>query len=514
MNRREWLTRTGQAGAFAALGFAGANAFAAKEPPNVLFLAVDDWCDWTGPMRRGQALTPNLDKLAKRGVTFTNAHCPGVFCAPSRSAIFSGRHATTTGVYSAQVPFFYDHPEYRPLQLAFSQAGYDTYGAGKLYHHPAGYIDQRGWSEFFLRTDAQRKTGWGMDSWEHGAPLPDPYPYSKFNDFQIGKEKVKPFMEVAPLPNDVEEEMADTIRANWAVDVINRKHDKPFFLALGLYAPHFPNYAPQKYFDLYKLDKIEEPICKDDDLEDLPPKIRKQKEARRIAIHDKLHKLGIVKETLQGYLACISYADAMLGRALDALEASPHADNTVVVLWSDNGYHHGEKGHWGKHTLWQRTSNVPFMWSGPGMPGGSRVETTASLVDIYPTLVEMCDLKREDGLDGESLASTLRNPDKAKDRNVLQPYDVPDSYAVINARWRYIHYEDGTEEFYDVVNDFPEWHNLASKPEHRGQMDRMKAWAPQKQVPGATAKGRLNMICEGDTFRYEPKQPAGKGKKK
>ena len=171
-----------------------------------------------------------------------------------------------------------------------------------------------------------------------------------------------------------------------------RKHDKPFFLACGFYAPHYPNYCPQKYFDLYDRDAIETPAFKEDDLADLPDKIRKQRENRKKQHYDKLVAMGAWKDALHGYLACTSYADAMVGRILNALESSPYADNTIVVLWSDHGYHLGEKGQWGKHTLWERTSNVPFIWAGPGVAKGARTDVTVSLIDIYPTLVEQCNL--------------------------------------------------------------------------------------------------------------------------
>ncbi|MCP4811412.1 MAG: sulfatase-like hydrolase/transferase, partial [Planctomycetaceae bacterium] len=242
-------------------------------------------------------------------------------------------------------------------------------------------------------------------------------------------------------------------------------HDKPFFLGVGLYAPHFPNYCPQKYFDLYDPDQIKLPPYKADDLDDLPPQIKKIKTARS-RIHKKLEDLDAVDDAIHGYLACISYADAMMGRVLDALDASPYADNTIVVLWSDHGYHHGEKGDWGKHTLWERTSNVPFIWAGPGVAKGRKSDVTVSLIDMYPTLVDLCGLaKPHQELAGESLAKTLADPKSAEDRNVFLPHMNPGEYAVINRDWRYIRYGEDGEELYDLQNDPNEWHNLAASPE-------------------------------------------------
>ena len=260
--------------------------------------------------------------------------------------------------------------------------------------------------------------------------------------------------------------MADTKRVNWAVEQLQRKHDQPFFLGVGIYAPHFPNYCPQKYFDLYDVDEIELPPYKEGDLDDLPDKIRKMKSARS-RIHQKLESLNAVDDAIHGYLACISYADATMGRVLDALEASPYADNTIVVLWSDHGYHHGEKGDWGKHTLWERTSNVPFIWAGPGIEKNRKSDVSVSLIDMYPTFVEMCDLQKpKQQLEGTSLASTLADPASAEDRNVFLPHMNPSEYAIINRDWRYIRYGQDGEELYDLNSDPHEWENLAHNQQY------------------------------------------------
>ena len=498
--------------------FSGGAAHAKQ--PNVLFLAVDDMNDWIGSLgATPRAITPNLDKLAARGVNFSNAHTPGVYCAPARAAIFSGQYASTTGCYRSS-DYFTDHPEIEGLPLSFSKAGYTTLGVGKLYHHMPGSIDVRGWDEFYLRKPSQRTEGWSLDNWTEEMPFPDPFPASVFNK---GKEiKGGLFLEWAGLPNDKEEEMADTIRVNWAADQLGKKHDKPFFLACGIYAPHFPNYCPQKYFDLYDRDKIELPPIKVDDLEDLPERIKRAKTARS-KIHKELEAKGAVKDAIHGYLACMSYADAMMGRVLDALEKSPYADNTIVVLWSDHGYHHGEKYDWGKHTLWERTSNVPFIWAGPGVKRGAVTDVTASLIDIYPTFVEMCGLpKPHQKLEGTSLVSTLEKPKLAKDRDVYLPYMAPGEYAVINKGWRYITYGDDGEELYDLKSDPNEWNNLAENPKYEDTKRLLRKSAPKKFAPAAPKRtiGK-DLIIEGETFRWRkedekvaPKKTAQSGKKK
>ncbi|MEC7110334.1 MAG: sulfatase-like hydrolase/transferase, partial [Planctomycetota bacterium] len=269
------------------------------ERPNVLFLVVDDMNDWVGCMQsEPRAITPNLDRLAKRGVLFTNAHTAGVFCAPSRAAIFSGQYASTTGCYRT-ANYFVHRPEIESLQTSFSKAGYKTFGAGKLYHHPAGAIDIRDWDQFFLRTPEQRGLGWALDSWSEGTPFPHPFPHSPYNK---GTEITGGlFLEWGALPDDREDEMADTQRIDWAVERLKEVHEQPFFLGVGLYAPHYPNYCPEKYFDLYRQDDLKRPQIKPDDLEDLPPKIRKIKEARS-RIHQKLEDLNAVEDAIHGYL--------------------------------------------------------------------------------------------------------------------------------------------------------------------------------------------------------------------
>ena len=475
--------------------------------PNVLFLAVDDMNDFVGCLdSRPNAITPNIDRLAARGVCFTNGHTAGVFCAPSRAAIFSGQYASTTGCY--QTPnYFVHHPEIESLQTSFAKAGYTTLGAGKLFHHPAGAIDQRGWTEFFLRNQFQHEGGWALESWSSDTPVPQPFPASVYNK---GKEITGGlFLEWGAVPKDREEEMADTIRANWAVEQLKQKHDKPFFLACGFYAPHYPNYCPQEYFDLYDRDAIETPAFNEDDLADLPDKIRKQRQNRKKVHYDKLVAMGAWKDALHGYLACTSYADAMVGRILDALAVSPYADNTIVVLWSDHGYHLGEKGQWGKHTLWERTSNVPFLWAGPGVAKGVRTDVTVSLIDIYPTLVETCDLPApRQKLEGVSLASTLRHPAGAKDRTVYLPYMNTGEYAVMNRDWRFIHYDDTNRELYNVKDDPHEWNNLASEPQYANVIAELRKSAPTEFAdPEPKLNSRRDLVVEGETFRWE----SGKG---
>ena len=212
-----------------------AMAFAADRP-NVVMFVVDDMCDWIGPMGYGQAVTPNMDRLAKAGVTFINAHTAGIFCAPSRSAIFTGRHASTTGCYTTQV-YFAAHPKINPLQKVLQDGGYATHGAGKLFHHPTGYIDLRSWDEFFVRTEAQKKTGWPLDSWQQDdeAIIPQPFPmhsvYKRSDGNPTGKS-AQWFLEWGKVANENEEKMADTIRTEWACELLRKTEKKQRGIAL------------------------------------------------------------------------------------------------------------------------------------------------------------------------------------------------------------------------------------------------------------------------------------------
>ena len=475
-------------------------ASAAGSPPNIVFFVLDDLCDWVGPLGYKQAQTPNMDRLASSGVTFTNAHTAGIFCAPSRSALFTGRHASSTGCYTTQV-YHRDHPDLRPLQAVLHEGGYTTRGGGKLFHHPAGYADLRGWDEFFVRDEAQKKRGWALESWSFGMDfLPEPFPYSPFSHGR--KLNLGLFLEWGPIRNENEGKMADTIRTEWACDLLRQKHDKPLFLAVGLYTPHFPNYAPQKYFDLYDPKKIKLPDYKDNDLEDLPPAIRKMKTARS-AHHKRLVELNAVEDAIHGYLACVSYADAMLGRVLDAIAEGPNADNTVVILLSDHGYHHGEKFDWGKHTLWERTSNIPLIIAGPDVARNTKVDATVSLIDLFPSVTGLAQVEDQQKRDGVSLVQVLKAPAVARDRKVLLPGMKPNEYAVMNRDWRYIHYADGGEELYQVKKDPNEWHNLAGRSEHAKVMQEMRQSAPKEFASPGPAKNELKLVTEGEGFRWE-----------
>jgi len=343
-------------------------------------------------------------------------------------------------------------------------------------------------------------------------PWPDPRPYSPYYTDPRSPYFLEPgqtmsygaFLEWGPIASEEAELIPDAVRTNWVCDLLEQEHTAPFFIGLGLYSPHFPNYAPQEFFDLYDRDSIIVPFLKPDDLDDLPDHIRNRM-TNRLIKQQTLEDLDAVEDAIMGYLACVSFADAMLGRVLDALDSSAYKENTIIIFWSDQGYHHGEKGQWGKHTLWQETSHVPFIFAGNGLPENKQVSSTVSLIDMYPTLIELCNLPEQHQMDGKSLLPILNNPDAAEDRNVIIHYMERGGYAIINSDWRYIHYHDGSEEFYDLKNDPNEWYNLATDQSFRDTINEMKLSAPAEFHPEASPRNTLNLVIQDSLFFWEPK---------
>ncbi|MCM8533023.1 MAG: sulfatase [Lentisphaeraceae bacterium] len=450
----------------------------ASDRPNVLMLIVDDFNDWGGKIGRGIAKTPNLDKLASRGTTFTNAHVPAVFCSPSRTAMLTGKHPVNTGCY-ANNPHYYSHPHLVTLPAWFKKAGYGVYGGGKIAHHMPGWVDPNEYHQYFHWNSKTAKTkGYHLDSWsQENLALPVNSPVSA-----IGK-KYK-HLEYAILPNENEAKMADTLLVDQAIEFLTKKQDKAFFLAVGLYAPHKPNYAPQKYFDLYDKSKIFTPPLKVNDASDLP------KSAARIIKSTKdVEALNEAQNLRHAYLACLSYADAQMGRVLDALENSGQKDNTIVVFWSDHGWHLGEKNKWGKHTLWDRTSRIPFVFAGPGIPKNLKYDKPTAAIDTYPTLLELCGISKNKDVDGVSLKPIFDNPKTDLDRKVLVASHHEGELAIVHNNWRLISRKDGYE-LYNMDKDPNEWENLANIPEYNQTLKVMISHLPKNVAPNAPETGK------------------------
>jgi arylsulfatase A-like enzyme len=449
---------------------------AQQRRPNVLMIAADDWNDWVGVFGgHPQVKTPNLDRLAAQSVRFTEAHCAAPICNPSRTALMTGRRPSTSGVYDNDQPWRLAMPDVVTLPQHFRLNGYRVEEGGKLFHHGRGYNDPLSWDRYFFWNPAAEANGWHDN---YSFP-PDPEPARPVTPMAALRRN----FDWAPLQVR-DEEMPDFRLASWASDFLRSRQEKPFFLGAGFFRPHIPWFVPKRYFDMYPIDEIILPPVKEDDLADVPPA------GRTIALNDDSRQdlvisTGNWRKAVQAYLACISFADTMIGRLLDAFEQSPHRDNTIVVLWSDHGYHLGEKWHWHKHALWYRATHVPLLIRVPGLTrAGAVCSRPVSLVDLYPTLADVAGLPAPGRPGGSSLRPLLENPRAEWKRPALTTF-LRANHGLTGERWHYIRYADGSDELYDRQQDPHEWINLAGRSEHAARKKEMAAWLPESDAPDA-----------------------------
>jgi len=434
--------------------------------PNILFIAIDDLNDWIGCLGgHPQVKTPHMDALAARGTLFTNAHCQAPLCNPSRTSILTGLRPSTTGVYGL-APWFRTLPEFQnrvTLPQLLKENGYHTYSVGKLYHANFPPQEQRA-REFTEVARLQRR-----------ARPERPFIQTPGNH---------PAMDWGPFP-ERDDETPDYQIASWAVDKLTSKPPQPFFLAVGFHLPHVPLYAPQKWFDLYPDETLQMPPYREDDRDDTPEfswYLHWKLPEPRLSF---LKQAGQWRPMVRAYLATISYVDSQVGRVLDALEKSGHADNTIVVLWSDHGWHLGEKGISGKNTLWDRSTRVPLIFAGPGIAEGARCNQPAELLDLYPTLAALTNCKNTPAdLQGHSLVPQLRDASAARPWPAITTHNQG-NHGVRTDRWRYIRYADGSEELYDMQADPHEWTNLARQPQYEAIKAELAKWIPQVDRPPA-----------------------------
>ena len=470
MNRRAFLRNAGTAFAAGVLGrSAWAQDHHGAKRPNVVFIAIDDQNDWVGPLGgHPLAKTPNLDRLAARGTTFLNAHIQSPICNPSRTSLMLGLRPTTTGIYGLS-PWFRTLPQWRDrvaLPQHFKAYGYRTFTTGKVYHGNAGGPKKR----------AIEFDEWGPPGGVGARPKKKLIPPTPMGNH--------PLMDWGVFPHR-DEDKQDYKVASWAVEQLKAMpKNQPFFLAAGFFLPHVPCYATQKWFDLYPDDDSVLPNIKDDDRDDTPrfswylhwslP------EPRLKWVRDNNQWRNLVRS----YLASTSFVDAQVGRILDALETAGLTDNTIVVVWGDHGWHLGEKGITGKNTLWERSTRVPLLFAGPGVKAGQRCTRPAELLDLYPTLIELCGLKSRNDLEGISLAPQLRNAKAKRERPAITSHNQG-NHGIRSERWRYIRYADGTEELYDHQNDPHEWTNLAGNPKFAAIIKEHRKWLPRIDRPPA-----------------------------
>lgn len=411
--------------------------------PNVLFIAVDDLNDFPFFARRHpDARTPNLDRLAERGVVFTSAHCQFPLCGPSRASIMSGLRPSTLGYDNHMKD---DDLQSRARELGtellhsyFAQNGYRTLAVGKICHHhvPKGSVDASGG-----RGPFDGGTGKLARNWSHKGTS---------TDWAMAPER--------------DGQLPDHKAAGLAVRQLKARHDKPFFLMVGFMRPHVPWYVPKKWFDLYDKEKLTLPPFNPDDLDDVPAIAKRISILAAMPRTADMIKSGRWRDILHAYLACVSFADHQVGRVLEALEQSPYRDNTIIVLWSDHGYHMGEKNTFQKQSLWERASHAPLVIAGPQVAAGRRCDRVVSLLDIYPTLLGMCGLPANAKNEGRSLVPLLQDPAREWPHPAIIGW-LENSFAVQTESHRYIRYGDGSEELYDHRNDLNEWTNLAGRPE-------------------------------------------------
>jgi len=436
---------------------------AAQAKPNVLFLICDDLnCDlacYGHPLVQ----SPNIDRLARRGVRFENACCQYPLCGPSRASFMTGLYPDQTLVQTNRVYIREHTPNVLTMSQMFRKQGYFATRIGKVYHY-----------------DVPRRIGTGGHddpySWDHTIN-----PRGRDKDEEHLIFSLRPGYFGGTLSwlaaEGTDREQTDGIAATEAVELLKQhdaKKDKPFFLAVGLFRPHTPYVAPKKYFDMYPREKLVIPKIPAGYRETLPKPARTS-----VSRKDQVNlSEDLARQTIQAYYASITFADAQLGRILDALDETGLAKNTIVVFTSDHGYHMGEHGHWQKLTLFENAARVPLIIAGPGTTALNQVaKTPAEMVDFYPTLAELCGLTAPEYLSGVSLAPALKDPlVTLRTSAFTQCVQFAPGYSIRTPRYRYTEWgEKGADgaELYDHQSDSQELINLANNPDHAAVKEKL-----------------------------------------
>jgi len=415
--------------------------------------------DWIGVLgTNANVKTPHIDALAGRGMLFTNAHAQAPICGPSRASLMSGLLPHQTGIYGqvsddklrgainavSTTPF---------LTESLKNNGYYTAGRGKIFHKGA---PEGTFHEYFREGEFGPKPAKRM-KWDSNRTHTD---WGPFPETDAG--------------------MLDFQTASWGADWLSQSHEDPFFLGLGMIRPHAPWHAPQKWFDLYPLEDIKLPPWLENDMEDVPMSGVALTDVPQMPTIEWAIENNEWRPILQAYLASISFMDHCIGIALDALKASAYADNTYIILFSDNGYHLGEKSRFAKMSLWQRSTRVPLIITGPRI-APSISNAPVGLIDLYPTVLEMAGLPENLENSGRSLMPLIKG--LPLERGPVTSVYGKDNFAVIGERYRYIRYETGEEELYDLLDDPNEWKNLAAEPSYASVKVELSAEIPLKTQP-------------------------------
>ena len=438
----------------------GAAVPASGKAMNVLFLVIDDLNTWMlnkDGRYAGKVVAPNIRRLADSGVIFTRAYTASPKCSPSRTAFLMGVAPWESGHTENAL----DIKDNAALKTAvsfpklFKERGYFMVSSGKIGHGYGTGVE------------------WDLEHRHTRDPAPPGTPFNGFAKAKSGRLTERDW----GVTHLKESEMNDTKVADCAIEALKMKHDKPFFIACGLFHPHMPWYVPKKYFDMYPLDGLVLPPLKEDDLDDIP----QQGQDLVCSTYETAIQHNQYEKGVQAYLATTSYADAQMGRVLDALENSPYKDNTIVVLLSDHGFHVGEKTHWQKSTLWEDGTNVLLMYRVPGLTKAKQVcDRPVSLLDIYPTLTELTGLQTPEHVAGHSMVPLLQDVNASHDYPIFTAYK--NHITIRTDRHRLIRYEDGGMELYDCSKDPNEWTNLESNPEYASLKRELTAQLPEFEM--------------------------------
>jgi len=424
----------------------------AENRPSVLFINVDDWNDWNQVLRGyPQAITPNLQRLAERGVVFSNAICSSPMCGPSRLALFSGVHPARSGNITNRNginPWRSYVPDAVTLPRHFSNQGWKSIGIAKNFHKG----DRAEFDEYTpIKPNTKEVRG-------SGSKLKGPRRWA-----------------FAAVPTS---EMPDYIAVSKGIEALTSNRDS-LFLSLGIFRPHVPWVVPKEYFDKYPLEDIQLPEHRADDLDDLPERLKLLAHNEATFGKDfnkKLVASGDNKGFVRAYLACVTFADEQLGRLLDAWDASPHAANGYIVMWSDHGYMLGEKEGWSKMKPWYDSAHCNLIFAGPGIPKGAVCNKAVSLQDIYPTLIDLLKLPSPaHKIDGNSLVPLLKKPDADWDKPVVMSSEADGIRydTVLDNDYRMTRLITGETELYKLADDPHEFNNLARSPEYAQVIERL-----------------------------------------
>jgi len=488
MNAKARMLAGGLLAAGLALALAPSNvigAAPAAQRPNVLFIAIDDLNDWVGCLGgHPQAQTPNMDRLAARGTLFRNAHCQAPLCNPSRASLLTGLRPSTTGIYGL-VPGIRDVARTREcvtLPQYFARHGYFTAAFGKVFHDLSipGVLHA---NEFNV---------WGP------AP-PMPLPKDKLVHCPSGLRA----MDWGVYPED-DRDQADWRIANAAIaQMKSLPPSQPFFLAVGFRLPHVPCFASQKWFDRFPPEEqIILPPVLEGDRDDVPEfawYLHWKLPDPRLSWLKKAHQW---RPLVRAYLASTAFMDSQIGRVLDSLDANGRRENTIIVVWSDHGWHLGEKGITGKNSLWERSTHVPLIFAGPGTGHGTQCSKPAELLDIYPTLVELCGLPARECLEGHSLAPQLQDPNTHRPWPAITTHNQGND-AVRTEHWRFIRYADGSEELYDHRDDPNEWTNVITDAKFSAKREALARWLPKSPAPPAAGSACRVLVKNKGAWLWE-----------